>query len=352
MGEDLQIRRLLEQSLESGLTPEEVCTFNLDLLPKVRQRWERCRQIEAELDSLFSTSDQANIRSMTGTDAREELPRIDGYCVESVLGRGGVGVVFKARELGPDREVALKMLLAGANASPLERARFLRETHSVSALKHANIIQIHDVGQSDGLYFFTMEFLEGGTLAARLAGAAQPVHRAAALTATLADAIACAHDAGIIHRDLKPANVLLTAEGVPKVSDFGLARQIDGRDALTLAGMRMGTPSYMAPEQATGAAGAVGPAADIHALGALLYEMLTGRPPFRGASSAETVRQLISEEPVPPSHLNLLTPPALQAICLKCLQKDPRKRYSSANTLAEDLRHCSLGDLLPAASAR
>ena len=169
MGEDLQIRRLLEQSLESGLTPEDVCTFNPDLLPKVRQRWERCRRIEAELDSLFSTGDQAGSSSATDSEACAELPRIDGYSVESILGRGGVGVVFKAREIGSDRVVALKMLLAGANASPLERARFLRETHSVSALKHANIVQIHDVGESAGLYFFTMEYLPGGTLAERLA---------------------------------------------------------------------------------------------------------------------------------------------------------------------------------------
>jgi len=344
MGEDLQIRRLLEQSLESGLTPEDVCTFNPDLLPKVRQRWERCRRIEAELDSLFSTGDQAGSSSATDSEACAELPRIDGYSVESILGRGGVGVVFKAREIGSDRVVALKMLLAGANASPLERARFLRETHSVSALKHANIVQIHDVGESAGLYFFTMEYLPGGTLAERLAGAALPAHHAAALTATLADAIACAHDAGIIHRDLKPANVLLTAEGLPKVSDFGLARQIDGRDALTLTGIRTGTPSYMAPEQATGAAGAVGPAADVYALGALLYEMLTGRPPFRGASSADTVRQLIRDDPVPPSRLNPLTPPGLEAICLRCLRKDRRERYSSANALADNLRNFMRGD--------
>jgi serine/threonine-protein kinase len=352
MAEDLQIRRLLEQSLSSGLTPEEVCTFNLDLLPKVRQRWERCRRIEAELDSLFSTSDQASPRSEADPDAWADLPQIDGYSVESVLGRGGVGVVFKARELGLDRVVALKMLLNGANASTLERARFLRETHSVSALKHANIVQIYDVGESAGVYFFTMEYLEGGTLAERLAGAAQPARHAAGLTATLADAIACAHDAGIIHRDLKPANVLLRADGVPKVSDFGLARQMDGRDALTLAGIRMGTPSYMAPEQATGAAGAVGPAADLYALGALLYEMLTGRPPFRGASSAATVRQLISEDPIPPSQLNPLTPPNLEAICLRCLRKDRRERYASANALSDDLRSWEANDGAPGASAR
>ena len=172
------------------------------------------------------------------------------------------------------------MLIAGAYAGPHERARFQREAEAVAGLRHANIVQVYDVGDHEGWPYFTMELLEGGSLAQALAGTPQPARQAAALLATLAEAVQVAHQAGIVHRDLKPANILLTADGTPKVADFGLARHFDGEPALTLSGARIGTPSYMAPEQVIGKAGTIGPAADIYALGALLYEMLTGRPPW------------------------------------------------------------------------
>jgi serine/threonine protein kinase len=352
MTDEMRVRQLLQRSLDLDLTPEEVCAVNPDLLPAVRDRWERCQQIESELDSIFSSEFQDGDGKQSDNDADNwnELPQIPGYAVELFLGRGGVGIVFKARDLRLDRVVALKMLLSGTRASPLERARFLRETRSVAALHDENIVQIHDVGESDGLCFFTMEYLEGGTLADHLARSDQPANaanicRATELIATLADAIACAHDAGIIHRDLKPANILLTSRGVPKISDFGIARSVDGADALTLTGIRMGTPSYMAPEQVTGPSSAVGPAADIYALGVILYETMTGQPPFRGASAAEIVRQLMVREPIAPSQLNTQIPFNFEKICLKCLRKDPQQRYSSAASLADTLRRCAYDEL-------
>ena len=271
------------------------------------------------------------------------MPRIPGYDVEALLGRGGMGIVYKARHRSLNRPVALKMLIAGAYAGPPERARFQREAEAVASLRHANIVAVHDLGDHEGCPYFTMELLEGGSLAQALAGSPQPARQATAILITLAEAVHVAHRAGIVHRDLKPANILLTAEGTPKVADFGLARHFEGETALTLSGTRMGTPSYMAPEQVSEKAATIGPAADIYALGALLYEMLTGRPPFRGETAAETERQVIHEEPVSPSRLNTKVPHDLETICLKCLSKEARCRYASVAALADDLRRFGEG---------
>src|SRR5262249_54604873 len=221
---------------------------------------------------------------------------------------------------------------------PSERARFQREAEAVANLRHANIVQVYDVGEQDGRPFFTMEIVPGGSLAEKLAGVPQPAREAAALVVTLAEAVSAAHQGGIVHRDLKPANVLLAADGTPKISDFGLARRLEGGERLTQSGALLGTPSYMAPEQARGRTQALGPAVDIYALGAILYELLTGRPPFRGETAADTVVQVLSQEPVPPSRLNARVPRDLETICLKCLHKEPPRRYASAAALAEDLR--------------
>jgi tetratricopeptide (TPR) repeat protein len=213
----------------------------------------------------------------------------------------------------------------------------------VASLRHANIVQVYDVGDHEGWPYFTMELLEGGSLAQALAGTPQPARQAAALVATLAEAMEVAHRGGIVHRDLKPANILLAAEGTPKVADFGVARHSDGEPALTQSGARIGTPSYMAPEQVIGKPGTIGPATDIYALGVVLYEMLTGRPPFRGDTAAETEREVISDEPVSPSRLNPKVPRDLETICLKCLSKEPGRRYASAAALAADLKRFSEG---------
>jgi tetratricopeptide (TPR) repeat protein/predicted Ser/Thr protein kinase len=325
------VQQLLEELLDSGSTPESVCTDCPELLPEVRRRWEQMCAVEAQLDALFP-------ESAPDPYAGGELPRIPGYDVEELLGRGGMGVVYNARHRRLNRPVALKMLIGGAHAGPRERARFQREAEAVAGLCHANIVQVYDVGDHDGWPYFTMELLEGGSLAQKLAGTPQPARQAAALLATLAEAVQVAHQAGIVHRDLKPANILLTAEGTPKIADFGLARPFDRESALSLSGTRIGTPSYMAPEQVIGKPGTIGPPADIYALGALLYEMLTGRPPFRAETATETERQVIAEEPVPPARLNPKVPRDLETICLKCLHKDPQRRYTEMGALADDVR--------------
>jgi eukaryotic-like serine/threonine-protein kinase len=338
------IHQLLDEISDSGRTPEDVCGAYPELLPEVRRRWRQMRAVEAEIDALFPVSGHGpKSETSPSPQARADLPRIPGYDVEALLGRGGMGIVYKARHRSLNRPVALKMLIAGSYAGPPERARFQREAEAVASLRHANIVAVYDVGDHDGCPFFTMELLEGGSLAQVLAGAPQPARNVAALVVMLAEAVQVAHQAGIVHRDLKPGNILLTAEATPKVADFGLARQLEGESALTLSGTRIGTPSYMAPEQLVGKAGTIGPAADIYGLGALLYEMLTGRPPFRGETAAETERQVIHEEPVSPSRLNTKVPRDLETICLKCLSKEPERRYATAAALADDLRRFGEG---------
>jgi WD40 repeat protein len=278
------------------------------------------------------------------------------------LGRGGMGVVYKARQTALKRLVALKMILAGGHAGQKELARFRTEAEAVARLQHPNIVQIHEIGEHDGLPFFSLEYCAGGSLAKLLAGTPFSPGEAAHLVETLARAMDHAHKHQIVHRDLKPANVLLVpgqeqkAAGrdpenddslsgerspltafTPKITDFGLAKKLDDAGQ-TATGAVMGTPSYMAPEQANGETKEVGPLADVYALGAILYECLTGRPPFKAARSLDTIIQVIASEPVPPTQLQPKTPSDLETICLKCLRKEPEKRYAGAGELAEDLR--------------
>jgi tetratricopeptide (TPR) repeat protein len=334
MPDDPRVQELLDELLDRQITPEEVCGGCPELLPAVRARWGQICRARAELDALLPAGPYGDIPTLPPEGP--PLPAVPGYTVEAVLGHGGMGVVFRARHLGLNRLVALKMALAGSYAGPHERERFRREAEAVAALRHPNVVQVYDIGDAAGRPYFTMELLEGGSLALRLTGTPQPARQAAGLLATLAQAVQAAHQGGIVHRDLKPANVLLAADGTPKITDFGLARRLEG-GGLTLSGVPVGTPSYMAPEQARGERGAVGPAADVYALGAILYELLTGRPPFRAETAAETLRQVVSQEPVPPSRLNAAVPRDAETICLKCLEKDPRRRYASALALAEDL---------------
>jgi WD40 repeat protein/serine/threonine protein kinase len=267
-----------------------------------------------------------------------EAPAVAGYDILGLLGRGGMGVVYQARHLGLNRLVALKMVLAGVHADAGQLARFRGEAEAVARLQHPHIVQIYEVGEQDGRPFLALEYLSGGSLAEKLAGTPQPPRAAAELVETLARAVQAAHDKGVIHRDLKPANVLLTEDGTPKIADFGLAKRLDAEAGQTQSGAVLGTPSYMAPEQAAGKGKAVGPAADVYALGAILYELLTGRPPFKGATPLETLQQVVAEEPVPPRRLSPQVPPDLETVCLKCLHKEPHRRYPSAVELAEDLR--------------
>jgi WD40 repeat protein/tRNA A-37 threonylcarbamoyl transferase component Bud32 len=270
----------------------------------------------------------------TGTAERVSMP---GYEVLGVLGQGGMGVVYKARQQALNRVVALKMILHAEHAGADLRERFRIEAEALARLQHPNIVQIHEVGEHNGLPYFALEFCAGGSLDDHLDGTPWPPAKAAALVETLARAVHAAHRANVIHRDLKPANVLLNAEGQPKITDFGLAKKLD-EQGKTQTGAVMGTPSYMAPEQAGGKPREVGPAADVYALGAILYELLVGRPPFRAATPLDTMLQVLSEEPVAVRRLQPKTRRDLETICHQCLHKDPKKRYGSAAALAEDLQ--------------
>jgi serine/threonine protein kinase len=349
MASNPRVFELLEEVLNTGRTPEEVCRNCPELLPEVNRRWKAFRRIDAEFGVLLPASDTTlDAEAMRLLPRPTELPQIPGYRVECVLGQGGMGIVYRAWHFRLDRAVALKMLLAGPYARPHERERFLREAQAVAALKHPNIVQVHDAGEVDGLAYFTMELVEGGDLADRIRGVPQPARKAADLVATLASAVHVAHEAGIVHRDLKPNNILLTKDGTPKVTDFGLARRMETDGDLTHSGAPMGTPSYMAPEQARGHRGAIGPATDVYALGTILYELLTGRPPFRAESPTATLQQVVADEPVSPARLNPRVPRDLETICLKCLLKDPLKRFNSAQALAEDLRRFERGEPIQA----
>jgi serine/threonine protein kinase len=285
-----------------------------------------------------------------------EPPTVPGYEILGELGRGGMGVVYKARQLGLDRTVALKMVLGGAHADPKDLARFRAEAAVIARLQHPNIVQIYDVGEAAGRPYFVLEFVAGGSLAQHLQGTPQPVRAAAQLIETLARAVHAAHADGVIHRDLKPANILLEGSEVrgqsagrttflsPKIADFGVAKcargdaEAPGGRGPTVTGESVGTPSYMAPEQAMAPRQPVGPATDVHALGAILYELLTGRPPYTGETPLATVLQVLHNDPVSVTSLQPNVPRDLETICLKCLRKEPHKRYGSALELAEDVQ--------------
>jgi serine/threonine protein kinase len=297
-----------------------------------------------------------------------ELPVVPGYEIAREIGRGGMGVVYQARQLGLGRTVALKMVLTGRTAYPQDVTRFRAEAAALARLQHPNIVQIYDVGEAAGRPYFVFEFMAGGSLAQQLRGKPQAVRPVAQLVETLARAVHAAHANGVIHRDLKPANILLqrsevgsqrseelcrfpppadfcplTLDLIPKIADFGLAKYIGGdgegpdQQGPTVTGELLGTPSYMAPEQAMVRRQPIGPTADVYALGAILYELLTGRPPFTGETPLTTVWQVLHNEPVSVTSLQPNVPRDLETICLKCLRKEPRQRYGSAQELAEDL---------------
>jgi tetratricopeptide (TPR) repeat protein len=272
-----------------------------------------------------------------------ETPAVDGYEILGELGHGGNGVVYLARRISLKRLTALKVLRGGSAADPLDAARLRGEAMALARIGHPNIIQIYEVGEAGGRPFLALEFAPGGSLEARLRGGPQPAREAAALLETLARAIHAAHQVGVVHRDLKPGNVLFAEDGTPKIADFGVAKRLNADDAQTCTGDILGTPTYMAPEQARGRSATAGPAADVYALGAILYEMLTGRPPFEGDTVWETLEQVIRQDPPPLRQLAPRVPRDLETICLKCLHKDPTRRYRGADQLADDLAHFLAG---------
>jgi WD40 repeat protein len=334
------------------LTATELTAFHLGDLPEAElaalgehlEGCPRCDEAARALDGLSDPTLAAYRQSATSDPlpARKGLPeRVGDYEILAEVGRGGMGVVYRARHVRLHRVVALKMLLGGHFADGDKRLRFRVEAEAVACLQHPHIVQLFESGEYEvdpGLPrpYFTLEFVEGGNLAQRLAGRLVPPRQAAAWLESLARAAHYAHERGIIHRDLKPSNILLTGDGQPKVCDFGVAKLAAGSDLKTLSGFLVGTAEYMAPEQAEGRA-AVGPATDVYALGAILYELLTGRPPFKGTSTLDTINQVKVQEPVPPRRLQPHVPRDLETIAMKCLAKEPRRRFPTAAALAEDL---------------
>ncbi len=333
-----------EKAKGRDLAATEICRGRPELAPELARRIEAIRRMSdlaaqqaATLPPPPSTSEDATLApGPRDTAAPAESVGVPGYEVLGTLGRGGMGVVYRARQTKLGRAVALKMILSGAHAGTDDLARFRTEAEAIARLQHPNIIQIYEIGECGGLPFFSLEFCPGGALDGRLKEPLPP-RQAAELVRTLAGAVQAAHQAGIIHRDLKPANVLFLADGTPKITDFGLAKKIDGGEGLTQTGAVLGTPSYMAPEQAGGEGRRVTTLVDVYALGAILYECLTGRPPFRAATAIDTILQVLERPPEPPSALRPGIDRGLELICLKCLAKEPAQRYTSADHLAADL---------------
>lgn len=269
---------------------------------------------------------------------------VPGYLIASELGRGGMGVVYKARQVDLQRDVALKMIVNGEYADVTEMTRFRHEAQAIAHLQHPNVIQVYEIGEHNGLPFFSMEFCGGGSLEGRLAGGPLRPNDAASIVEVLARAMHVVHAAGIVHRDLKPANILFTGDGTLKVMDFGLVKRLDVKEGHTSTGNILGTPSYMAPEQAAGEVKAIGPPCDLYALGAILYQLLTGKVPFIGSTPFDTIFQVIESPPAPPRLVNPAVPRELEAICLKCLEKAPAARYVSGAELADDLHRFLAGE--------
>lgn len=294
--------------------------------------------IERSTSNETAGSDTSRISPRTTDHGPRSTIRYFGdYELLEEIARGGMGVVYKARQVSLNRMVAVKMILAGQFAGEAEVKRFHTEAEAAANLQHPNIVTIHEIGEHEGLHYFSMDYVAGKNLAQAVRPGPMPAVQAARLVKLMAEAIQYAHQRGILHRDLKPQNVLLDEREQPRITDFGLARKIEREGSLTVTGAVMGSPGYMAPEQAAGRQDQIGACSDIYGLGAILYHLITGKPPFAGATSAETILKVMEADPVAPRRLNPSTPGDLETICLKCLEKRPERRYSTARQLAEDL---------------
>ncbi len=307
---------------------------------------------EAERARIRSLAETRIIRRCTepgGPLDVSEHAAIGAYELIDEIARGGMGVVYRARHKGLKRVVALKMILSGAMATSQERQRFLREAELTANLDHPNIVPIYEVQEHEDRPFFSMKLIEGESLSRQVGRFVGDPRAAARLISILARAVHYAHGKGFLHCDLKPSNVLIDAQGRPYLTDFGLARRAGVDSSLSVSGAILGTPSYMAPEQATGSRAGLGPATDVYGLGAILYELLTGRPPFRSPTVMETVVHVLERDPAPPRELHPDIPRALESICLKCLEKSPKERYATAEALAHELDNYLQGDGIEAA---
>jgi eukaryotic-like serine/threonine-protein kinase len=329
----------LVDELRQGKAPDidSMVRDNPDLADELRGLWATMLVADCAAASAASAAEAPKLSSPADHEVSSATTNLGDYELLAELGRGGMGVVYKARQLSLGRTVALKMLLPNAVPSAADLARFRVEVESAARLDHPSIVPIYEVGEQQDRPYFTMKFVEGTTLARRLADGPMAPREAATLLAPVARAVHFAHEHGLLHRDLKPSNILIDRDGRPHVSDFGLAKRVADDAGLTLSGAVLGTPSYMAPEQAAGSRGKVGPASDVYSLGTILYQMLTGRPPFQSATPVETVLSVLEQEPLPPRLLNPQADRELEMISLKCLQKPIDLRYASAKDLADDL---------------
>jgi serine/threonine protein kinase len=352
--DELMLRWEAARQQGKKLTAEEVCADAPQFAEEVRQR---IRAVLAMEDVLGVTSHDLQ-RTLfwphqgPPTNSEEEpLPRIPGYELIRVIDQGGMGVIYEARQIKLGRTVAIKMI-SGVRLRPKLVARFRTEAEAAARLQHPNFVQIFDVGEVNGRPYFSMEYVDGGSLADLLTQQSVSPSRAAELIETLAEAIHAAHVRGVVHRDLKPSNVMLTRDATPKIADFGLAKRLDNDSDHTHTGEILGTPSYMAPEQAEGRKDEIGPATDVYALGAILYELLAGKPPFLGASPVDSLRLVLTQELTAPTQLVPSLPRDLEAICMKCLEKSPGQRYTTGQALAEDLRRFQNGQPVTARRIR
>ena len=343
--------RLTDSTIEFRPSLDELTAEHPHLASELRELWGTVMVVDAvaQQSRANGTTTPSSSPALTETTPP---PVLGDYELVEELGRGGMGIVYRARQQRLDREVALKLILHGTQASPADQARFQAEVAAAAQLEHPNIVPIYEVGEDQGWQYFGMKLIEGQTLSKSFATGPLPERNAAELVMQIARAIQYAHDRGVIHRDLKPANILINQQGQPHVTDFGLAKRITANTSLTQSGAILGTPSYMAPEQATGGRGNIGPLCDVYSLGAILYALLTGKPPFQGASPVDTLLMVLEQDLLPPRLLNRQVSRDMEMIVLRCLQKPSELRYTSARELADDLSAFLNGESILARSGR